>query len=572
MTKKEFYKTIFSFFKKRKFAVVFYLFLMGFELVFGLVEPYLTAQLVQSIANVVLRDILVFSGILLGIGLLEQLFSFFRFECERSLEEQITLDVQEFVSQELFLLEQKNFDTQGTSFFATRINGDTGTVATFLLSMSRNLSWTLKSFGVLIYIFILSVPIGIYVVLGSFFIAILRYRRTKKRKEQRKGEDKRFERYSSSFNEIIRGIRDIKVLNLKNEMVAKTLHDQMKINEERRQNRRKLFLMDEIRFGIQSIIGFGIYPLAIYLISKNLFVGANLILLYTYKGQAFGFLDHLSYFIEQIIDTHYSFERLYELVDGVTYSKEQYGNVSLPKLEGDIEFQNVSFSYGDEEVLHDVTFHIKANDTVGIVGKSGAGKSTIFGLIPKLYTSNSGDILLDGVSIHELDELTIRENISVITQNPYLFNMTIRENLQIVNPEATEEEMIENCKLCAFHDYVMTLPDGYDTYIGEGGVILSGGLRQRLAIARALMKKSEIILLDEATSALDNETQDFIKESIHKISKNYTILIIAHRLSTVRDCDYLLVVDDGKIVGVGTHEELMKNNKVYKKLYQHELL
>lgn len=184
-------------------------------------------------------------------------------------------------------------------------------------------------------------------------------------------------------------------------------------------------------------------------------------------------------------------------------------------------FDHVRFSYGAEEVLSEVSFHIKPNDTVGFVEKSGAGKSTILQLIPKLYQRDSGEILLDGISIDDLGEQTICENISVITQNPYLFNMTIRENLKIVNPNTSDEEMIEKCKLCAFHEYVMTLPKGYDTYIGEGGVILSGGLRQRLAIVRALMKDSEIILLDEATSALDNETQDFIKNSIHRISKDY---------------------------------------------------
>jgi len=546
---------------------------MIFDLAFGLVSPYFTAKLMAAITSVSLEKILLFSGILLGIGLLEQVSSFFRREIEYLLEEQITLDTQAFVSKELFLLEQKNFDTKGTSFFASRINGDTRASASFFFRISRDLSWSLKSFGVLIYIFFMSVPIGIYIVVGSGLICFLRYKRLDTRKKQRKEEDEKMEGYTSTFNEIIRGIRDIKVLHLKEAMIKKTLHDQESIHAIERKNRRKLFFMDEVRWGLQSVIDFGVFVLAIYLFTKNQFLGANFIVLYTYKEQAFGFLNNFAYFIEGLFDARYSFDRLYELVDGKTYSKETYGSLSLKKLSGDIVFQNVSFAYEEgKEILHDVSFHIKPNDTIGIVGKSGAGKSTIFSLLPKLYIPVSGDIFLDGVSISLLDEKTIRENISVITQNPYLFNMTIRENLKIVNPKATDQDMIKNCKLCAFHDYVMTLKDGYDTLIGEGGVILSGGLRQRLAIARALMKKSEIILLDEATSSLDNETQDFIKESIHKISKNYTILIIAHRLSTVRDCDYLLVVDDGKIVGIGTHEELIKKNKVYQKLYKHELM
>ncbi len=572
MTKKEFYKKIFSFFKKRKLQVFLFLILMGFNLVFGLISPYFSAQLMNAITSISLEGILKFSFLLLLIGLIEQAFSFIKRECEYKLEEQITLDTQELVSQELFLLEQKNFDELGTSFFSSRVNGDTRSLAAFFFRISNYFSYALKSFGVLIYIFMMSIPIGIYVVLASAFLCFLRYKAINLRKEQRKKEDKEGEAYHSSFAEMIRGIRDIKVLNLKKEMIRRTLSDQEHLNKTHRVHRRKMFFMDEVRWSLQDILDFGVLVLAIYLISKNKFLGVNLIVLYTYKNQAFAFLGNLMDLVENIFDVRYSFDRLYEIVDDKTYSKEKYGTKHIKKLKGDIEFKNVSFGYKEEEVLHDISFHIKPNDTVGFVGKSGAGKSTIFGLLPKLYTANKGDIYLDGESILELDEKTIRENISVITQNPYLFNMTIRENLKIVKPDATDEEMIRNSKLCAFHDYVETLPDGYDTLIGEGGVILSGGLRQRLAIARALMKKSEIILLDEATSALDNETQDFIKNSIHKISKNYTILIIAHRLSTVRDCDYLFVLDEGKIVGVGTHEELMKKNKVYKKLYEHELV
>ena len=571
MTKKEFYKTIFSFFKKRKKQIFcFFLFMVG-NLVFGFIFPYLEAKFLRAITLISLEDILKISLLLLGLRLLEQIFSFIRGESEYKLENQITLDTQTFILQELFLLEQKNFDTMGTSFFSSRFSRDTQSIPSFFFQITSNMSWTLKSFGVLLYLFSMSFWIGGYIVIGSLLVFLFRLRILKMRKKQREKEDAKGEKYHSSFAEIIRGIRDIKVLHLKEVMINKTVSERISLQEMERENRKKSFLMDEVRWGLEEVIDVGVYILAIYLITKNLFLGANLLILHTYKGQAFGFIENLFRFFENVERVQYSFSRLYELCDGKTYSKEKYGTKNLPILQGDIRFKNVSFAYGDTPVLQQVSFHIKPNDTVGFVGKSGAGKSTIFQLLTKLYTKKEGDILLDGVSIEELDEKTIRENISVITQNPYLFNMTIRENLKIVRPLATEEEMIESAKLCSFHDYVMQLPDGYDTYIGEGGVILSGGQRQRLALARALLKKSEIILLDEATSALDNETQDFIKKSIQQISKNYTILIIAHRLSTIKDCDYIFVVEEGKIVGKGTHEELKKKNKIYQKLYKYEV-
>lgn len=571
MGKKTFYQQLFAFFLKRKKQVFVFFLFGGCSLFFGLIAPYLGAQLLQSITIFDPHSILFFAGLLLILDLVEEFFSIVKSEHENKLSEAITLDTQAFVSKHLFLLEQKNFDEKGTAFFTSRINQDCRSVASVLSRLNYSFFGSLKSFGVIIYIFVMSPIIGIYILVGSFLLCVIRYFSMKKREKQRKGEDDEQEKYMSTFSEVIRGIRDIKVLNLKDKMIHKTLQDQEKLNTMYRKNRQRMRVVNEAEYFLQKLIDFGIYPLVLYLISKDLFLATNFLILYTYKGQAFSFLQTLFYFVEDARNIRYSFLRLYELMDDKTYPIEKYGETHLDRVHGDILFDHVHFSYGAEEVLNDVSFHIKANDTVGFVGKSGAGKSTILQLIPKLYQRNSGEIKFDGISIDELDEQTIRENISVITQNPYLFNMTIRENLKIVNPNASDEEMIEKCKLCAFHDYVMTLPKGYDTFIGEGGVILSGGLRQRLAIARALMKDSEIILLDEATSALDNETQDFIKNSIHQISKDYTILIIAHRLSTVKDCDYIIVVDDGKIVGVGSHKELIKNNQIYKNLYQHEL-
>ena len=214
---------------------------------------------------------------------------------------------------------------------------------------------------------------------------------------------------------------------------------------------------------------------------------------------------------------------------------------------------------------------IKPNTTTGIVGPSGAGKTTIFNLLSKLYNTSSGNILIDNHNINDYTEKTIRGNISVITQNPYIFNMTVRENIKIVNPSITDEEMIEKCKLAELHDYIESLPEKYDTMLGENGIILSGGLKQRLAIARAIVKDSEIILLDEATSSLDNEIQEHVMTAIKNISKDYTILIIAHRLSTIKDCDKILVINEGTISAYDTHDNLIKNNSVYQKLYKKEL-
>lgn len=208
---------------------------------------------------------------------------------------------------------------------------------------------------------------------------------------------------------------------------------------------------------------------------------------------------------------------------------------------------------------------------VGFVGKSGVGKSTIFSLLCRLYDVDSGSITIDGVDIVSLDKDSIRGNITIISQNPYIFNMSIRDNLKIVKENLTEEEMIEACRLACLDEFISTLKDGYDTMIGEGGVNLSGGQKQRLAIARAFVQETEIILFDEATSALDNETQANIQKAIMNMKKDYTILIIAHRLSTIVNCDRILFIDKGKVIDSGTHEELLRKNKDYKKLYEREI-
>jgi ABC-type multidrug transport system fused ATPase/permease subunit len=221
-------------------------------------------------------------------------------------------------------------------------------------------------------------------------------------------------------------------------------------------------------------------------------------------------------------------------------------------------------------VLSDLNFAIAPGETVALVGRSGSGKTTTFNLLTKLYTPFSGKILIDGIDIMELDRDSLRGSMSVVTQYPYIFNFSIRDNLRLAKPDVTEEEMRHAAELACIDEDIEAMPEKYDTIVGEGGVNLSGGQRQRLAIARSLLRQSKILLLDEATSALDNITQAKIKEALRRIHGRCTVLMIAHRLSTVNGADRILFLQDGQILAQGTHGELMHSCEAYKELYETE--
>ena len=213
---------------------------------------------------------------------------------------------------------------------------------------------------------------------------------------------------------------------------------------------------------------------------------------------------------------------------------------------------------------------IDSNKKIAIVGKSGNGKSTIFNLLLRYFDSSIGSILIDGINIKDLTEESLRKNISIIRQVPFLFNESILDNFRYVKKNATLKEIREVCKRAYIDDYIMSLPKKYNTVIGEGGVNLSGGQKQRIAIARTLLLNTKIILFDEATSALDNESQEYIKRTIDSLVTNHTVIIVAHRLSTIIDADVINVIDKGKLVASGTHNHLINNSLIYKNLYNSE--
>ena len=266
-----------------------------------------------------------------------------------------------------------------------------------------------------------------------------------------------------------------------------------------------------------------------------------------------------------------SIGRINEILQNKMYDDEKFGTKNLKQIQGKIEFKNVNFSYAnDEQILDNFNITFMPNKKQALVGKSGQGKTTIFNLITRIFDTTNGEIFIDDTNIKDLTEESLRNNISVIRQEPFIFNRTILENFKLVNNDISLEEVRKYTKMAYLDDYIMSLPNKYDTILGEGGINLSGGQKQRLAIARTLAKNSKIILFDEATSALDNKSQMFIKQAIDSLVKDHTIIIVAHRLSTIIDADIIYVVDKGKIVASGTHQELLKTSKIYKELYESE--
>ena len=273
-------------------------------------------------------------------------------------------------------------------------------------------------------------------------------------------------------------------------------------------------------------------------------------------------------FMEQFENGITGFERFCEIMDARPETDRPDAE-DAGQLEGHIEFRDVSYAYDeDKNVLRHVNLNIEKGKTFALVGPSGGGKTTICHLIPHFYDVESGEILLDGREIHSLTLESVRRNIGIVQQDIYLFNDSMKENIRYGRLDATDEEIIQAAKRANIHDYIMSLPNGYDTNIGERGVRLSGGQKQRLSIARVFLKNPPILILDEATSALDNTTEILIQQALDELCKGRTTLVVAHRLSTIKNADEIAVVSDGKITELGTHEELMERKGMYYDLYQ----
>lgn len=539
----------------------------------GAVFPVLSAQIVVNITNSFFLKVIIVAIALFFVQNIRNISNYFTNKCTQLFLRKTLLEMNTDVAEKAVKLKMKEIENKSTGLFIDRISNDSNNMVNTLLNLNVYITEIIANIGVLFAIFIISKIMFLYVLLSLILLYLIEkvrmnlyYKQDKKYRELR-------ENNVGIISELIRGIRDIKVLNIERNFIRKTKEKIEYANDERfkmANNSNKFRLLSDT---IQEIILFIFIILGILLVTKDLLTASNLVVLYMYQDRIYyNLLFYITNLIDQIKNFNLSSNRVYEVIDDNTMEKEKFGDKKKEKLKGNIEFKNVSFSYNNNDmILENLSFKINENETVAIVGKTGSGKSTILSLIDKLYEINSGKITIDNIDINDFDKDSLRNNISIITQSPYIFNFTIKENLSLVKPDMTKTEMINACSLASLHEFIVSLPNGYDTILGEDGINLSGGQRQRLAIARALLKDTEIILFDEATSALDNTTQKEIMEAINNMKGKYTIIIVAHRLSTIKNSDRIIFIENGKVKSEGTHEQLIKKCKEYKNLYESEI-
>jgi len=372
--------------------------------------------------------------------------------------------------------------------------------------------------------------------------------------------------------ESIRGANDIKSLNLANNVKDKF---EEKIDLQNSQAlssalwyRNRMTPANILAFPINAFV---FMLLVSFVVTNNIYEGSTILFFYSYRSYINSFFKNLFDIKLNFSNIEVATSRIMELYDEEKFPSEKFGNKVID-VKGNIKFKNVSFSYEkNKPVLKDINLNIEANKITAFVGKTGCGKSTTLSLIAKFMDPKKGTITLDGTNIKSLTKDCLRNNIGYVQQMPYIFNCSFKENLLLVKPNATQEEIEDACKKSEIHDFIMTTTNKYDTLIGENGITLSGGQRQRLAIARALLNNSKIIMFDESTSSLDNENQAKIQSVIENLSKDHTIIVVAHRLSTIINADKIIFMDDHKIIAEGTHNELFENCEGYRKLYEIEL-
>lgn len=564
-------KNTWKYIKQAKWNLFGYGLVSVFEAVISAILPFLSAKVILNITNGAINQLIYASLAVFCINLIIYVAYFLKSLFYQRIYQKTLVGIQKSIAREILNLEVQEIDKNTSGLFIDRLNKDTTDIAGLFMEYTYWLSYILTNVSILVTLFILNKYMFVYGLITAMVVYLIDRKRLSKQYEVQKKLKVMQESKTGFTSELVRGIRDVKILNANDMILKQTTKKIEEVTKEQLHIMNIRNLYGYIENNIRNIFDLGFIFLGCFLYSKNMLQVAIFVILYNYQSKVKNLFNGIAQITEYNRKFNVAATRVFEVIEGEKFKKEKFGDIEIKRLNGDIKFDNITFSYDKTKILKNMNFEVKPNERVAFVGKSGAGKTTIFNLITKLYTPESGHILLDGNDINELTCSTIRNNMSIITQNPYIFNFSLKDNLLLAKEDASMKEIRKACKLACIDDFIMSLPEKYETKVGENGVILSGGQKQRIAIARALLMKTEIILFDEATSALDNETQSQIQEAINNLKGEYTILIVAHRLSTVIDSDRIFVVSDGKIIDNGSHKELLKRCDIYKNLYNKDL-
>lgn len=542
---------------------VLYLILGGI----GIIVPIIQGNLTTSIAELKVNSVIKVSIIFLIVVTLDNVVSHISLMFWiHKIRPKILHNIRKDIIEIFMKLRLSNFKKFDSGIFLERLKNDPQIISGVINTSQKHLVQCFAKLGALFYVFYVNWILGIIYLIGIMIVTIIDNNIQEVSKIKNKISKIANENLSSFLIETVRGIADIKLLSLNifSDMIVRFNHsDNLSIDKD---------LYDSRTYRLKNMILFIVSILAlmigVHLTGPHL-NATNLIACFIYSTRILSLMENFSSLRSSLKEYELAIERIIEFENDDIYPKDVFGKKHLSHIKGDIKFENITFSYDSDKnkVLDKFNLNIKHKTTVALIGHSGSGKSTILNLLTKSYLPENGIITIDNVDIKDLDEATFKDAISIVSQSPYIFNMSIKDNLLLVNPDANSDEIDKVCKQACLYDYINSLPDKYDTVIGESGVNLSGGQKQRLAIARALLKNSPILLFDEATSALDNQTQSEIKATLDNLKNEYTIIIVAHRLSTIQDCDTIHVIEDGKVISSGKHKKLLESSETYRNLY-----
>lgn len=573
MKKFDSFKILFYYLKDEKLKLVIYILLVMLSYLPALANAYFWGVALEMLIN---KDLV---GFITYLAIWEGIYIFFytilqipRDKLYYYLEIKFTTSVSKDLYKKIDKLPAKSFEEIGVGEFINRLYTDPDRIMELLQRLIRLICKGLVLIVVLVISFKISILLGFETVIFGFIMGFISYKFFPKIKKTQENIKKESDNYVKVATENITGIREIKSLGIKKN-VEKNIFEILNTLFSHTKNIKNYeviyYALNNLTFFILQFI---ILFTAGYYVVKGKIAYSIFIMLETYIWKIDEVVESISDFGVNYNKVTVSLKRIGEIINNKLYDDEKFGNVCLKKIKGVIEFKNVKFKYSEDEdyTLKGLDLKFEPGRKIAVVGRSGNGKSTIFNLLLRYFDSSSGIITVDGVDIKDLTEESLRGSISVIRQTPFLFNLSIFDNFKLVKDNVTLEEVRKYCQEAYIDEYIMSLPKQYDTIIGEGGINLSGGQKQRLAIARTLLLDTKIILFDEATSALDNESQEYIKKTIDNLVKDHTIIIVAHRLSTIVDADVINVIDKGRLAGVGRHDELLKSSKVYQNLYQKE--